>query len=77
DHIKAYWPMIGKDVAQLALSFGVDDIDGTINDTTKIYSMAGANKKPSMTETDIVKLILQVNRTPIERDSCYNIVNKH
>ena len=77
DHIKAYWPMIGKDVAQLALSFGVDDIDGTINDTTKIYSMAGGNKKPTMSEDDIIKLISQVGRKAVERDSCYNILNKY
>jgi aminodeoxyfutalosine synthase len=41
-HIKAYWPMLGRKNAQLSLAFGVDDIDGTIDDTTKIYSMAGA-----------------------------------
>ena len=44
-HLKAYWPMIGKDTTQILLSFGVDDIDGTIDDTTKIYSMAGAEEQ--------------------------------
>jgi aminodeoxyfutalosine synthase len=44
-HIKAYWPMIGKDISQLLLSFGVDDFDGTINDSTKIYSLAGAEEQ--------------------------------
>ncbi len=49
-HIKAYWPMIGKETAQLSLSFGVDDMDGTIDDTTRIYSMAGSKEEnPSMT----------------------------
>lgn len=50
DHVKAYWPMIGRKTAQLSLSFGVDDIDGTIDDTTKIYSMAGAEDsiRPSL-----------------------------
>ena len=53
-HIKAYWPMIGKKASQTLLSFGVDDIDGTIDDTTKIYSMAGAEEQnPTMsTEGD-------------------------
>ncbi|HKK41090.1 MAG TPA: CofH family radical SAM protein, partial [Bacteroidales bacterium] len=43
-HIKAYWPMIGKESAQLSLSFGADDMDGTIDDTTRIYSMAGSEE---------------------------------
>ena len=47
-HIKAYWPMIGKEGAQLSLSFGTDDMDGTIDDTTRIYSMAGSEEKPAM-----------------------------
>ena len=58
NHIKAYWPMLGKDVSQIALSFGVDDIDGTIDDSTKIYSMAGAkDQKPSMSTNELVDLI--------------------
>ncbi len=73
DHIKAYWPMLGRDHAQLALAFGVDDIDGTIDDTTKIYSMAGSEEQsPSMTTADLVMLIQNVGRTAIERDSLYN-----
>ena len=53
-HIKAYWPMIGKEAAQLSLSFGADDLDGTIDDTTRIYSMAGAeDKNPAMTTDEI------------------------
>ena len=72
-HIKAYWPMIGKDMSQLALSFGVDDIDGTIDDSTKIYSMAGSEEqKPVMTINSIVKLINDAGRIPVERDSVYN-----
>ena len=47
-HIKAYWPMIGKSLAQIALSFGVDDLDGTINDSTKIYSRAGSEEKKTL-----------------------------
>jgi len=73
NNIKAYWPMIGRDVAQLLLSYGVNDIDGTIDDSTKIYSMAGAEEQvPAMSTMDIVKLIKDVRRKPVERDSVYN-----
>ncbi len=76
DHIKAYWAMISRNTAQLSLNFGVDDIDGTIDDTTKIYSMAGAEEQnPAMTTKELVKLIKDVGRTPIERDTLYNVVN--
>jgi aminodeoxyfutalosine synthase len=72
DHLKAYWPMIGRTVAQMALSFGVDDIDGTIDDTTKIYSMAGSEEQhPAMSTRDLVQLIRSVGRQPIERDTLY------
>lgn len=75
-HIKAYWPMLGRQNAQLTLSFGVNDIDGTIDDTTKIYSMAGSEEQnPSMTTAELVTLIKQAKREPIERDTLYNIVN--
>lgn len=77
DHIKAYWPMLGKQNTQLALSFGVDDIDGTIEDTTKIYSMAGADdQKPAMALDEIVQLIAQAGLKPVERDTLYNILNE-
>ena len=72
-HLKAYWPMLGRQNAQLSLSFGVDDIDGTIDDTTKIYSMAGSEEQnPSMTTEELVTLILQAKRIPVERDTLYN-----
>ena len=59
-HIKAYWPAIGKHLTQVALSFGVDDIDGTIEDTTKIYSLAGAEEqKPNMTADEMKELIME------------------
>ena len=78
DHIKAYWPMIGREVAQLSLQFGVDDIDGTIDDTTKIYSMAGAEEQtPAMSTEDLVKLIRAVGRKPIERDTLYGVVKDY
>jgi len=75
-HIKAYWPSIGKEIAQLSLSFGVDDIDGTIDDSTKIYSMAGAeDQNPKMTTQDLVNLVKDVKRIPVERDTLYNVIN--
>lgn len=78
DHIKAYWPMIGRDTAQLSLAFGVDDLDGTIDDTTKIYSMAGSEEKnPSLTTEQLVKMIRRVGRAPIERDTIYNVVTDY
>ena len=71
-HIKAYWPMLGRQSAQLALSFGVNDIDGTIDDTTKIYSMAGSEEQtPTMSTAQLVTLIKQVKRKPVERDTLY------
>jgi len=73
DHIKAYWPMLGRHMAQVAMSFGVDDLDGTIDDTTKIYSMAGSEEQnPSMTTYDLVTLIKNAGRTPVERDTLYH-----
>lgn len=76
-HIKAYWPMAGRDIAQLSLSFGADDLDGTIDDTTKIYSMAGSKEEtPSMTTGDLCTLIRDAGFTPVERDTLYNIIKK-
>lgn len=75
-HIKAYWPMLGRQNAQLSLSFGVNDVDGTIDDSTKIYSMAGSEEQsPTMTTEELVTLIRQVKRQPIERDTLYNTIN--
>jgi len=75
DHIKAYWPMIGRDTAQLSLAFGVDDLDGTIDDTTKIYSMAGSEEQnPSLTTQELVQMIRRVGRSPVERDTLYKVV---
>lgn len=77
-HIKAYWPMIGRTTAQLSLAFGVDDIDGTIDDSTKIYTMAGSEEQsPALTTQQLVELIKQVGRTPIERDTLYNVITDY
>ena len=77
-HLKAYWPMIGRTTAQLSLSFGVDDIDGTIDDSTKIYTMAGSEEQsPALSTKELVEMIKQVNRTPIERDTLYNVITDY
>jgi aminodeoxyfutalosine synthase len=77
-HLKAYWPMLGRKNAQLSLAFGVDDIDGTIDDTTKIYSMAGSEEQtPAMTTEEIVGLIKQVKKQPVERDTLYHVIQEY
>lgn len=77
-HVKAYWPMIGRNSAQLSLNFGVDDIDGTIDDTTKIYSMAGAEEQnPSLTTEELTQLIGGAGRIAAERDTLYNIIRQY
>lgn len=78
DHIKAYWPMIGRTTAQLSLAYGVNDMDGTIDDTTKIYSMAGSEEQsPSLSTEQLVDLVKAVKRYPIERDTLYNVVQDY
>lgn len=77
-HLKAYWPMLGRNTAQLTLSFGVNDLDGTIDDTTKIYSMAGAEEQhPSMSTAQLAMLIRQAGRRPVERDTVYNEIKDY
>ncbi len=78
DHIKAYWAMISRETAQLSLNFGVDDIDGTLDDTTKIYSMAGAEEQnPAMSTKELVDLIKNIGRHPIERDTLYREITDY
>jgi aminodeoxyfutalosine synthase len=78
NHLKAYWPMIGRNMAQLSLSFGVDDVDGTIDDTTKIYSMAGAEEQaPSLSTRELVHLIKAVGKQPVERDTLYHVIHDY
>jgi aminodeoxyfutalosine synthase len=77
-HLKAYWPMLGRQNAQLTLAFGVNDIDGTIDDSTKIYSMAGSEEQhPAMTTAQLVTLIKQVKRRPVERDTLYKVIRDY
>jgi aminodeoxyfutalosine synthase len=77
-HLKAYWPMLGRQNAQLTLSFGVNDLDGTIDDSTKIYSMAGSEEQhPSLTTAQLVNLIKQAKREPVERDTLYHEIKNY
>lgn len=77
-NLKAYWPMLGRQSAQLTLSFGVNDLDGTIDDTTRIYSMAGSEEQtPSMSTEQLCDLITAVGKTPVERDTLYNEVHNY
>ena len=77
-HLKAYWPMLGRQNAQLTLSFGVNDIDGTIDDSTRIYSMAGSEEQhPAMSTAQLVTLIKQVRRKPVERGTLYNVIRDY
>ena len=74
-HLKAYWPMIGKKVAQLSLAFGVDDLDGTIDDTTRIYSMAGSEEQtPTASTGELADMIRGAGFKPVERDTLYNVI---
>ncbi|QEC66528.1 aminofutalosine synthase MqnE [Panacibacter ginsenosidivorans] len=77
-HLKAYWPMLGRQNSQLTLSFGVNDLDGTIDDSTKIYSMAGSEEQsPTLSTAQLVSLIKQVRREPVERDTLYNEIKNY
>ena len=69
--------MIGKQAAQLSLEFGVDDLDGTIDDSTKIYSMAGSEENPAASSNELINLIKELQLIPVERDSVYNILNRY
>jgi len=73
DHIKAYWVMLGEKIAQVSLSFGVDDLDGTVVEE-RITKAAGGATDGSMTKNDIINLIKLAGRTPVERDTVYNVV---
>src|SRR5690606_27715638 len=70
-HIKAYWIMIGIKTAQISLSFGVDDLDGTVQEE-KIYHMAGAETPQALSRNDLVRLIREAGRVAVERDTLYH-----
>ena len=72
-HIKAYWVMYGKQTTEMALAFGADDIDGTIDDSTKIYSMAGADDaRPRMSVAEMQEMVARAGFRAVERDTHYN-----
>ncbi len=73
DHIKAYWIMLGEKIAQVSLSFGVDDLDGTVVEE-RIAKAAGGTTDGSLTKDEILHLIKQADRIPVERDTVYNVV---
>src|SRR5580658_8272071 len=75
DHIKAYWVSLTPDVAQIALRFGADDIDGTIVHET-IYSAAGSKSPSGLTYDELVRLIREAGRIPVERDTLYRVVRE-
>ncbi len=74
-NIKAYWVVIGKRMAQIALSYGANEIEGTILEE-KIMSMAGTDSASGMTEGELIKLISDAGRQPIERDALYNVIKE-
>ena len=74
-HVKAFWIATGVGVAQTSLWFGVDDLDGTVQEE-RIYHMAGAPTPEAMTPAEISRLIRIAGREPVERDTLYNVVSQ-
>src|SRR5687767_5504375 len=72
-HVKGFWIATGVEVAQISLWFGVDDLDGTVQEE-KIYHMAGARTPEAMSTSDIRRLIRAAGREPVERDTLYNVI---
>jgi len=72
-HVKAYWIMLGIEIAQLALSFGADDVDGTVVEE-HIYHDAGAKTPQQVQRAELVRWITDAGRIPVERDTLYNVV---
>jgi aminodeoxyfutalosine synthase len=73
-HVKAFWIATGVDIAQAALWFGVDDLDGTVQEE-KIYHMAGSSTPEGMTTAELTRLVRAAGREPLERDTFYRVVN--
>ena len=72
-HLKSFWIHIGEKISQVSLSFGVDDIDGTVVEE-KIAHAAGTDSEESMTRTDLIHMIKKAGKIPVERDTTYNII---
>jgi len=75
-HIKAYWVMIGQKLSQIALSYGADDVDGTVKEEI-ITHMAGAETEQAMSREQLLRMIREAGRIPIERDTLYNVINSY
>jgi len=75
-HIKAYWVMIGPKLTQIALSFGADDVDGTVKEEL-ITHMAGGETSGAMADTELIRLIRDAGRQPVERDTLYNVIKEY
>ena len=75
-HIKAFWIMIGQKLSQIALSFGADDVDGTVKEEI-ITHMAGAETEQAMSRDQLLRLIREAGRIPIERDTLYNVIHSY
>ncbi|NOQ67175.1 MAG: aminofutalosine synthase MqnE [Desulfobacterales bacterium] len=75
-HIKAYWVMIGQKLSQIALSYGADDVDGTVKEEI-ITHMAGAETEQTMSREQLLRMIREAGRIPIERDTLYNVINSY
>lgn len=75
-HIKAYWVMIGTKLAQVALSFGADDMDGTVKEEV-ITHMAGAETEQALGHKTLIRLIREAGREPVERDTLYNVISTY
>jgi aminodeoxyfutalosine synthase len=73
DHVKAFWIMVGLKVAQLSLDFGTDDLDGTVVEE-KITHAAGATTDESITKEQLIEIIKDAGRIPVERDTLYNVI---
>ena len=73
EHVKAYWIMLGIKPAQLALSYGANDLDGTVT-WERIYHMAGSQTPEEMTVERLRQVISEAGRTPVERDAFYNVI---
>jgi aminodeoxyfutalosine synthase len=72
-HLKAYWAMLGVKAAQIALWYGADDVDGTVEEE-KIYKMAGSRAPEALTRSELVRIIRAAGRVPVERDTLYNVI---
>lgn len=76
DHVKAYWVMLGEKIAQVALAFGVNDLDGTVVEE-KIGHDAGAQSPQSLTKDGIIRLIKKAGKVPVERDTLYHAIRSY